>query len=396
VKHLLVTNDFPPKVGGIQTYLWELWRRLPPEDTTVLTTPRRGSGSFDAAQPFRIERARARVLLPTRSLVKRIDRLAAEVGADVVLLDPVAPLGIVGPRLERPYGVVVHGAEVSVPGRLPVLRRPLRRVLQGASIVVAAGSFPAEEARRVARRDVPTVLVPPGVDTERFVPLSPDERAAARARFGLEEDAVVVLGVSRLVPRKGFDTLVEAGAVLSTRYPGLRVVVAGTGRDRRRLARIAASHHSPTTFLDRVADEDLPALYGCADLFVMLCRNRWRGLEQEGFGIVFLEAASAGVASVAGRSGGSPEAVLDAVTGLVVDRPSDVASAAFAIDRLLGDPERRTLMAMAARHRVTRQFTYDRGADELARALRDLDPTSGSGAVQADDADPAATREPPS
>ena len=116
-------------------------------------------------------------------------------------------------------------------------------------------------------------------------------------------------------------------------------------------------------------DDELPALYGCADLFVMLCRDRWRGLEQEGFGIVFVEAAAAGVASVAGRSGGSSEAVIDGVTGLVVDRPGDVASAAFAIDRLLGDPGRREVMALAARHRVEQGFTYDHAAEKLAGAL---------------------------
>jgi len=373
MNHLLVTNDFPPKVGGIQTYLWELWRRLPPGETTVLTTRRRGTSAFDAEQPFRVVRDRARVLLPTRSLVRRIDRLAAEVDAGLVLLDPAAPLGLLGPRLERPYGVVVHGAEISVPGRLPLVRGPVRKVLRGAALVVAAGGFPADEVRRAARIDLPTVVVPPGVDTARFVPLVAEERSAARIRFGLEPDAPVVLCVSRLVPRKGFDVLVEAGAVLASRYPDLQVVVAGTGRDQRRLTRIASSHHSPTTFLGRVDDADLPALYGCADVFAMLCRNRWRGLEQEGFGIVFLEAAAAGVPSVAGRSGGSAEAVLHDATGLVVDRPRDVASVAFALDRLLGDSGRREAMALNARSRVEQHFTYDHGAATLSDALDRFD-----------------------
>ncbi len=117
--HLLVTNDFPPKTGGIQSYLWELWRRLPSDSTTVLTTPHVGSEAWDAAQPFRVERSRERVLLPTPSLRRRIDRLAEEVDARIVLLDPALPLGVLGPSLERPYGLVVHGAEVAIPGRLP-------------------------------------------------------------------------------------------------------------------------------------------------------------------------------------------------------------------------------------------------------------------------------------
>lgn len=372
MKHLLVTNDFPPKVGGIQSYLWELWRRLPADEVTVLTTPRRGAGRFDAEQAYRVERDRARVLLPTRSLVRRIDRLAAEVDAGIVLLDPALPLGRLGPRLERRYGVVVHGAEVTVPGRLPGVRRSLGSVLSGAALVVAAGHYPAAEAQRAARVDLPLVVVPPGVDVDRFGPLDPEARAAARRRFGLDPDAPVVLGVSRLVPRKGFDVVVEAGAVLASRHPGLQVVVAGSGRDARRLGHLADRSHSPTTFLGRVPEADLPALYACADVFAMVCRNRWWGLEQEGFGIVFLEAAAAGVPAVAGRSGGSAEAVLDGVTGLVVDRPRDVATVAFALDRILGDADRRRAMGDAGRHRVRSELTYDRAAATLRAALDDL------------------------
>src|SRR5215472_11512914 len=133
---LLVTNDFPPKIGGIQSYLWELWRRLPPEEATVLTTPHAGAATFDAAAPIRIERAREPVLLPTPGLVRRIRRLADEAGATLILLDPVLPLGLVGPALGRPYGVVVHGAELTVPARLPVSSALISRVVKGADLVI--------------------------------------------------------------------------------------------------------------------------------------------------------------------------------------------------------------------------------------------------------------------
>lgn len=372
MRHLLVTNDFPPKIGGIQSYLWELWRRLPAERTTILTTPRRGDRAFDAAQPVRVERDRARVLLPTRALVRRIDRLAAEVEADVVLLDPALPLGLLGPWLERPYGVVLHGAEVTVPGRVPGLRQVLGRVLRGACIVVAAGGYPAVEARRAARAPLPTVVVPPGVDPARFVPLDEHARREARIRLGLEPDAELVVGVSRLVPRKGFDVLLEAAAALRPRHPRLQVALAGSGRDRRRLERIAAHHASPVRFLGRVPDGDLPGLYAAADLFAMLCRDRWLGLEQEGFGIVFLEAAAAGTPAVAGHSGGSGEAVVDGVTGLVVDDPRDVGEVAAALDGLLSDPDLRRRMGTAARRRATTEHTYDVLARRLNEALEAL------------------------
>lgn len=370
MRHLLVTNDFPPKVGGIQSYLWELWRRLPPETTTVLTTPHPGAAEWDAAQPFRVERAREPVLLPTPSLRRRIDALADEVGAGLVLLDPALPLGALGPRLRHPYGLVLHGAEVTVPARLPGTARLLRRVLLGARLVVAAGGYPLAEAERCARRSLPAVVVPPGVDVDRFRPAAGEAaRAEARARFGLPAGATVVLGVSRLVPRKGFDALLRAAGRLAGSRPDLVVAIAGAGRDGGRLRRVAAAAGAPVRFLGKVPDPDLPALYAAADVFAMLCRNRWLGLEQEGFGIVFLEAAAAGVPQVAGRSGGSHEAVVHGRTGLVVDRPADPDAVARALAELLDDPDRRRAMGAAARTRVEAELTYGVLAGRLAEAI---------------------------
>jgi phosphatidylinositol alpha-1,6-mannosyltransferase len=139
-----------------------------------------------------------------------------------VLLDPALPLGHLGPSLERPYGVILHGAEVTVPGRVPGPRHALARVLGGASLVVAAGTYPAAEGERAVGRELPIVSVPPGVDTERFVPLSPDLRRQTRARLGVAEHADLVVSVSRLVPRKGMDTLIRAAAQLAPRHSGPR------------------------------------------------------------------------------------------------------------------------------------------------------------------------------
>jgi phosphatidylinositol alpha-1,6-mannosyltransferase len=369
VRHLLVTNDFPPKVGGIQSYLWELWRRLPPSETTVLTTPHPGAAAFDAAQPFRIERTRASALVPTNQLRRQIDRLAAEVDARVVLLDPALPVGRLGPRLERPFGVVVHGAEVTIPGRLPGTRHALAQVLRGARVVIAAGSYPAREAEHAARCSLPVTVIPPGIDVDRFVPLEPEARAAARRRWGISPDGRVVVSVSRLVPRKGMDTLILASARLARRVPGLDVVIAGEGRDRRRLQRLIDKARAPVRLVGRVADAELPALYGSADVFAMLCRNRWFGLEQEGFGIVFLEAAACAVPQVAGGSGGSHEAVEHGVTGLVVDDPTSATATADALAEILEADDVHAKMARASRERVVAEFTYDDLADRLHEAI---------------------------
>jgi phosphatidylinositol alpha-1,6-mannosyltransferase len=367
--HLFVTNDFPPKVGGIQTMLWELWRRLDPTSFAVLTTPYDGDRAWDAEQPFRVVRAREKVLLPTPMLARGIDALADEIGATLVVLDPALPVGLVGPHLGHPYAVVLHGAEITVPGRLPGPNLLLRRVLRGAELVIAAGGYPLAEGERAAGRALPSVLVPPGVDTDRFRPLAAAERAAARERFGLPLDAPVVVSLSRLVPRKGMDVLIEAAAELAPRHPELVVAIGGGGRDRARLDRLVESTGAPVRMLGRVSHDDLPRLYGCADVYAMLCRNRWGGLEQEGFGIVFVEAAAAGVPQVAGDSGGAAEAVVHGETGLVVDRPRDPRAVAAAVEVLLADDARRAAMGAAGRERAVREFTYDALAVRLGDAL---------------------------
>jgi phosphatidylinositol alpha-1,6-mannosyltransferase len=359
---LLVTNDFPPKIGGIQSYLYELWRRLPSAETTVLTTPYEGAGAWDTTQAFRVERTAARFLLPTPALARHVDALAAEVGAGVVFVDPMLPLGAVLGRLgDRPAIVVTHGAEVSVYGRLPVTGTLGRRVLRQAAGVVAAGRYAATQATRVAGRPVPSLVIPPGVDPDRFRPVDPDARRAARRRHGLDADAPLVLGVSRLVPRKGFDVLLDAVAGLD----GVQVAIAGEGRDYARLARRAAPLGARAHLLGRVPDADLPALYATADVFAMLCRDRWGGLEAEGFGIVFLEAAACAVPTVAGRSGGAHEAVVDGETGFVVE-PRDVGAVRDALERLLGDAALRQRLGRAARERAARDFAYDTLAARLA------------------------------
>jgi phosphatidylinositol alpha-1,6-mannosyltransferase len=269
---------------------------------------------------------------------------------------------LIGPKLQAaPYVVIAHGAEVTVYGSIPLSGAAGRRVLRGAAGVVAAGEYPAHVAARVAGHPLPTLMVPPGVDLQRFHPLDANTRAEARARFGVHPDVPLVLGVSRLVPRKGFDVVIDAVRGLD----GVEVAIAGSGRDRARLERRARPLGERAHFLGRVADADLPALYGCADVFAMACRDRWGGLEAEGFGIVFLEAAACGVSSVAGRSGGSHEAVVDTETGFVVE-PRDVAAVRDAIAQVLADDGLRHRMGAAARQRVERDFSFDALAARLA------------------------------
>ena len=429
MRHILLTNDFPPKVGGIQSYLWELWRRLPPDDVTVFTASSfAGAEAWDRQQPFRIVRAREPVLLPQPHLAHRARALARSVGAEAFVIDPAVPLGLIGPFLGLPYALVLHGAEVTVPGRLPGSRQLLARALRHSSLLIAAGSYPEAEARRamghndgqgdgpVAARpnppagagargavlhygpggeSPPAVRVPPGVDTERFRPLPRIDTAAARARFGLHVAGPVVVSVSRLVPRKGMDTLIKAASTIAGRFPGLSVAIAGGGRDRSRLERLAAKARVRVDFLGKLPDADLPDFYACGDVFALCCRSRWWGLEQEGFGIVLVEAAAAGVPCVTIGTGGAAEAVVDGETGIVVSdetevaRPSrpgsgpkdaQVSGVADALAAILSDPGRARRMGEEGRRRAENELSYDILATRLAAALDQLPARGAAGA----------------
>ena len=377
-RHLLVTNDFAPKVGGIQNYLWELWRRLDPASFVVLTASSDpGAPEFDAAQAaagVRIERVDEPIIyFPTPKTLRQVRRCVAEHGIDLVLLDPALPLGLLGPRLGTPYGVILHGAEVTVPGRVPGARAALAHVLRGASVVLSAGRYPAAEARRAAGElAAPVVEIPPGVDADRIKPMFESVRQAARVRFGLPPSGPLVVSLSRLVPRKGMDVLIEAADRLVPSFPDLVVAIGGEGRELPRLRRQAGASLASVSMLGRLSDQDRAVLLGSADLFVMACRNRWLGLEQEGFGIVFLEAAAAGVPQVAGESGGAAEAVVHGETGLVVARPDDPGCVAQALRELLSDPALAKRMGAAGRARVVASFDYDALASRLADTLEEV------------------------
>ena len=390
---LLITNDYPPKLGGIQIYLWELWRRQPADQVSVYTRDYPGAQEFDAGEDYRIIRETRFPLLPTPSVRRRAEKIIAEVKPQLVLIDPALPLGIIGRKLSVPYGLVLHGAEATIPTQLPMLHSAMNRVVGAAEFVISASQWasdmvsPAKAASKTpsplkpdtdrsrsntakAASQTPFHYIPPGVDTARFHPHSEAQKSAARQRFGLGEDALVLLSVSRLVPRKGMDNLIKAAAGLQRDHPNLELVIAGGGRDLSRLQAVAKRTGANVKFLERVDDEDLPSLYGSADIFAMLCRERWGGLEQEGFGVVFLEAAASGIPQIAGDSGGASEAVAHGESGFVVPAHRQNANMADALRDLVESPALRQQMGASARLRAEREFSYDLLAERLQKVLR--------------------------
>lgn len=366
VEHVLFTNDYPPKIGGIQSYLYELWRRLDPERFAIYTSAsHKDAPAFDAAQPYVVRRG-PWWLAPTPAMRRRALATIADLGPKFVVLDPAVPLGMIGTSLGVPYVVVLHGAEVTVPARLPLVRKRLANVLEGATHVISAGQYAADEAQRLVGHELPTTVIAPGVDVNRFVPIDQTTKLVTRRTWNLAPENIVIVGHSRLVPRKGFDTLIRA--VHQLNRTNVTCIIVGKGRDRKRLEKIADNGPGDIRFLGRVADEQLPTLLGACDISAMLCHNRWYGLEQEGFGIVFLEAAAVGIAQLAGRSGGAAEAVVDGQTGLVLQQPTKVNQAASALAQLIDDAESRSAMGTQARKRVESEFSYD----ILAKRLGDV------------------------
>jgi phosphatidyl-myo-inositol dimannoside synthase len=365
---LVVTNDFPPRVGGVQQYVYNLVANLPPTRVTVLAPRWPGWREHDEKLPFPVLRFPPTVLLPTRDLAARV-RIALQTSeAEVVMFGHGLPLALLGPGLERrsvPYLVCTHGTEYWC-ALTPGLHALLRRATGRAERVTAVSRFTGQVVRTAVPLEVPISLLPPGVDVRRFgLGGGGDE---VRHRYGLG-DRPVVLCVSRLVRRKGQDVLIQAMRSISRRVPDAVLLVVGDGPDRDRLLRLAADAPPGSVVLaGEIPDAHIPGHYAAADVFAMPCRSRRGGLEVEGFGIVFLEAAASGKPVVSGDSGGAAEAVVDGETGLVVDgrHPGAVAEA---ISGLLADPVRAAAMGKAGRARVEMEFAWSRLTERLASWL---------------------------
>jgi phosphatidyl-myo-inositol dimannoside synthase len=277
------------------------------------------------------------------------------------------PLGRLGPPLRKaldlPFTVVAHGTgEILVPSRLPIARRALRKVLREADLVFANSEFTKGHVDRITKGSARTAVLNPAIDTERF---SLDVSGGdVRAELSLG-GAFVVLFVSRLVKRKGCDTLLRAVASLQDS----RAVIVGSGPEQASLERLARELDvaERVAFVGQVSDERLPEYYAAADAFCMPCSDRYGGLDTEGFGVVYLEAQAAGLPCVAGRCGGSAEAVEDGVTGVVLDDPTP-RSVAVALVHFRRDPALAIRMGGAGRARMEREFA----PDVLAQRLEDL------------------------
>ncbi|MFJ3043256.1 glycosyltransferase family 4 protein [Streptomyces tendae] len=378
-KTLIVTNDFPPRPGGIQAFLHNMALRLDPERLVVYASTWKRSregieatAAFDAEQPFTVVRDRTTMLLPTPGATRRAVGLLREHGCTSVWFGAAAPLGLMAPALRKAGAerlvATTHGHEAGW-AQLPAARQLLRRMGESTDTITYLGEYTRS---RIAGALTPEaaarmVQLPPGVDEKTFHPASGGDEV--RARLGFTERPVVVC-VSRLVPRKGQDTLIRAMPRILAAEPDAVLLIVGGGpyeSDLRRLAEetgVAASVH----FTGAVPWSELPAHYGAGDVFAMPCRTRRGGLDVEGLGIVYLEASATGLPVVAGDSGGAPDAVLDGETGWVV-RGEDPAESADRVTTLLADPQLRRRMGERGRAWVEEKWRWDLLAEHLKALL---------------------------
>ncbi len=362
MKTLCVTNDFPPRPGGIQAFVHALAVRQPPGEVVVLASSWKGAGAFDAAQPFPVVRARTSVLLPTSGALRLAREVARAEGCDRTWFGAAAPLGLLARGLGLGRSVAsTHGHEVGW-ALLPGTRQALGRIGFDVDVVTHLGAY----TRQRLLRAVPDEKLRPlasGVDPDVFRPGAGGAEVRRRHRLG---DRPVVVCVSRLVPRKGQDVLVRALPRVRQRVPGAALLLVGGGPDADRLRRLAQQHGvgDDVVLTGSVPWEELPAHYDAGDVFAMPCRDRRGGLEVEGLGIVFLEASATGLPVVAGRSGGSPDAVLEGETGRVVDG-TDVGQVADAVADYLADRERAASVGAAGRAWVEREWRWETQAARL-------------------------------
>ncbi len=371
---LLVTNDFPPRRGGIQSYLVDLVTRLAAtgEHTLTVYAPQwKDADAFDARTAgYQVVRHQGTLMLPVPTVDARMRRLIGEHGIDTVWFGAAAPLGLLAARARhagaRRVLASTHGHEVGW-SMLPGARSVLRRIGDDSDVVTYVSRYTRGRFASAFGPKAALEHLPPGVDTDRFRP-DAASRTEMRARYGLGQRPTVVC-LSRLVPRKGQDMLIRALPSIRQRVDGAALVIVGGGPYLDTLRGLAEQFGvtDHVTFTGGVPSADLPAYHAMADVFAMPCRTRGAGLDVEGLGIVFLEASATGVPVIAGSSGGAPETVRHNKTGLVVDGRS-VRQIADAVSELLADPDRAAAMGAAGREWITAQWRWD----DLAGRLSDL------------------------
>lgn len=368
-RRLLIAFGFPPALGGMQNYLYARCLTAKPDEITVLAPATEGDEAFDERQAFEVRRWFSRLdsvpgmgrllqfILPLLYAVS----LHRHNSFDMLECGQALPLGLIGWLFKRfsgtPYLVWSYGREILGPHRYPILRFLLQLIIEDADLIISVSEDTRRTLIELGASPHRVKVIYPSVDTQRFHP-QVDGRSVI-ARHGLH-DKRVILTVSRLFPRKGIDTVIQALPNVLNSVPEAVYLIVGDGPDRNRLEALArelnvADH---VYFVGAVDDAILPHYYAACDVFAMVSRAIPEAGEVEGFGIVYLEAGASGKPVLAGRSGGVTEAVQDNVNGLLVD-PLSVISVSDVLCDILTDPVLAARLGAGGRHRAQRRSRWE-------------------------------------
>lgn len=355
-KTVLLTESFPPSVGGIQRSLSEMWKYIPAETTVVIARQEEGSDTWDADQSYRIVRVPTNVIaIPRwRPALVALRKVAAEHKPEVVLCGKALFEGRAALKLKHeqgiPYVLFTYGMEINTWIKKRKTRNDLIRVLHDASRVVCINENVKSVLHRIGVPSGRIVKMYPGVSDAYLQEVNVDEKNRVSKTYNISHVPHIIT-VCRLVSRKGVDTVLRSLPIIRKEIPDIQYTIVGEGPERKQLEYLAKELgiSECVRFLGNVADDDVLPLFGTADAFVMTPREE--GTDVEGFGIVYIEAAAAGLPSVASRTGGVPEAVQDETTGILVspDNPKETADALL---RLLKNPEERKRLAKNAKLRA--------------------------------------------
>ncbi len=368
----VVTNDFPPRIGGINDYVAQLVRRFPPGDVTVFSSTYKGAAEFDRSFPQEVIRLPTEMMLPTPNVRRELQALLRARRPDIVLFGAIWPLGHMGPAIQRklgiPYGGFSHGLELTG-ARVPGL---LRHIGTNASVLTAVSDWARRKLEPAFGWNGRMALLPSGIDADAFHVDVSDHKV--RTQLGLD-DAPVVCCVSRLVARKGQDMLIRALPQLALTVPRVKLLIVGSGPYEEELRSLVRREqvNDRVIFTGAVPYAQLPQYFRAGNVFAMPCRSRLGGLDIEALGAVFLQAAAVRRPVVVGDSGGAPEAVRDGETGIVVN-PEYPSAIADALADLLLNPTRADNMGRAGAKWVHDEWTWD----AMASRLRDLLSATGA------------------
>ena len=343
---LFVTNDFGPRAGGIETFVIGLIERRAFGSTIVYTSAQDDSEEYDQRwkRDFGVTviRDRSKILLPTPRVARNLKRVIKQEGIRVAAFGAAAPLGLLSASMKsagvRKTVALTHGHEVWWAKIFP-FTCAIRRIGATIDSLTYLGEFTQKAiSRSLSKQAVKQMVkIAPGIDVEHF---SPQDSSELRRELGLDEKKVIV-SVGRLVHRKGQDHLIESMPEILAKVPNAHLLIVGRGPYLEHLAKLVAVNkvENHVSFIGRVQYAELPRFICAGDVFAMPSRSRFAGLEVEGLGIVYLEASACGLPVVAGNSGGAPDAVVEGITGLVVDGTNNT-QIADAVITLLTNPQK--------------------------------------------------------